>query len=131
MRAHGIAAFDYGGDRSPITLVAAGTGLMLAVMDHVSARWCLDVDVLTVEQKEKLPAFLEMAGAISHRVLVAGWFSTTSPVPLALAVRRVPRERLVCYVQFHGVGDDPFRDLRTATTLADFLHQAKLSATAR
>ena len=124
-RKYGIEAFDYRRGKSAI-LVAAGTGLMLSIMDQcVPIRWCLDVDTLTVEQKARLPSWLQCVGNVTQFVAVAGWFSSTNPKPLAEAVSALRPSKVVCYVQFHGVGADPFLNLRTANTLAEFLEQVK------
>jgi len=126
---YGIEPFDYGRLNSRSILIAAGTGLMLSVMDQCpSIRWCLDVDILTQAQRANLANWLTCVGNVTERVIVAGWFSSTNPRPLASAVARLRRSRLTCYVQFHGVGEDPFRDLRTAETLAQLLEQVRGSS---
>jgi hypothetical protein len=72
-----------------------------------------------------LPDWLGCVGHVASRVLVAGWFSTTNPRPLAEAVGRLRRDKTVCYIQFHGVGDDLFAETRTAATLDEFMVQAR------
>lgn len=127
-RKFGIEAFEYDRPGDQI-LIAAGTGLMLSIMDQCPGiRWCLDVDPLTADQKAKLGDWLVCVGNVMERVIVAGWFSSTNPKPLAEAVGRLRRARTLCYVQFHGVGADPFVELRTAGTLAELLDQIRAPA---
>lgn len=122
-RAHRIDAFDYHRPHARGVLVAAGTGLMLSLMDrHHSLGWCVDVDCLNAEEKDRLADWLPCVANVREFIAIAGWFATTSPGPLARAAERVRRSKLCCYVQFHGTGPDLFADMRTAWTLEE-LHQ--------
>lgn len=122
---YGIEPYEFEGRGGRQLLVSAGTGLMLSVMDHVPRlRWCIDVDTFTQEQKRNLPDWLACAGNVTERVIVIGWFCSTNPKPLADAAARLRATHRLVYVQFHGVGNDPFRDMRTAQTLDELLKQA-------
>lgn len=106
-------------------LVAAGTGLMLSMMDQVPRlRWCVDADTFTAEQREHLPNWLACMNNVTDFIVVAGWYCSTNPEPLARAVRRLNWRRMMVYVQCRGVGDDPFVDMRTAHSLEELIAQA-------
>jgi hypothetical protein len=123
-RVHRIPAFDYNRPDAPGVLVAAGTGLMLSLMDrHPSIGWCVDVDCLTIEEKDRLANWLPCVANVRDFIAVAGWFATTSPLPLARAVERVSPRKLCCYIQFHGVGPDVFAPMRTAHDLTELSAQ--------
>lgn len=125
-RVHGgIELIEYPGRRSERSvLVCAGTGLMLALMDECpQLRWCIDVDGLTPAQLEGLPAWLRCIHNVTDLIVIAGWYSSTNPIPLARAARGADWDRLLCYVQCHGPGRDPFVDARTAHSLGELSEQ--------
>lgn len=125
-RRHGIEAFEYQGRLGKGVLVSAGTGLMMSVMDQCrTLRWCLDVDLLSTEQRVRFPDWLACMNKVVDFVAVTGWFCATDPTPLARAVARVVGPRLRCYVQCHGKRRDAFDDLRTADTLRQMVEQVK------
>jgi hypothetical protein len=106
-------------------LIAAGTGLMLSLMDQIPRlRWCVDADGFNNRQREALPAWLRCVNNVTDFIVVAGWYCSTSPEPLARAVRAVRWQRMMVYVQCRGVGDDPFDDMRTAFSLDELIVQA-------
>lgn len=105
-------------------LVCAGTGLMLSLMDQLPRlRWCVDADGFNERQRAALPAWLRCMGNVTDLIVVAGWYCSTNPEPLARAVRSLNGERVAVYVQCRGVGDDPFVDLRTAHSLEELVAQ--------
>lgn len=120
---HRIEPFDYErGQRA--MLVCAGTGLMLSLMDACpDLRWCIDVDLLDKEAIERMPAWVTCIGNVTKLMVIAGWYCSTNPIPLANAARSLRRSALLCYVQCRGVGGDPFADLRTAETLDGLVDQ--------
>lgn len=121
----GIELIEYPDRLERSVLIAAGTGLMLSLMDAVPRlRWCIDADGLSAPQREQLPAWLACIGNVVDLIVVAGWYCSTNPEPLARAVRSLNRKRVVVYVQCRGVGDDPFSELRTATSMAEVVAQA-------
>lgn len=122
-RVHRIEPFSYDrGERA--ILICAGTGLMLSIMDQCpSLRWCLDVDLLDRAALERLPAWATCVGNVTDLVVIAGWYCSTNPVPLASAARSIRRGAMLCYVQCRGPGGDPFAELRTAQTLDELLRQ--------
>ena len=104
-------------------LVSAGTGLMLSLMDACPRlRWCLDVDTLALQERDRLTPFLRCGQNVTDLIAVAGWFSSTNPKPLASAVDSL-RRRPPVYVRFFGAGDDPFAGSRTALTLDQLIEQ--------
>jgi hypothetical protein len=106
-------------------LVAAGTGLMLSLMDQIPRlRWCVDADTFNDRQRASLSDWLRCLNNVTDFIVVAGWYCSTNPEPLALAVRRLQWKRLLVYVQCMGVGDDPFCDMRTAHSLEELIAQA-------
>lgn len=106
-------------------LIAAGTGLMLSLMDQIPRlRWCVDADGFSVRQREALTAWLRCVNNVTDFIVVAGWYCSTNPEPLARAVRSVNWARMLVYVQCRGVGDDPFVDMRTAHSLEELVAQA-------
>lgn len=109
-------------------LVCAGTGLMLSLMDQLPRlRWCVDADAFNDRQREALPSWLRCMGNVTELIVVAGWYCSTSPDPLARAVRSLDGERVAVYVQCRGVGGDPFAGLRTADSLEDLVTQVSRS----
>lgn len=124
-RVYGVEAFEYDRPDAHSLLICAGTGLMLSIMDRAPRfRACVDHDVLMLGgmQHDRFARWLRCAEATCDLVAVAGWYSSTNPKPLADALAGLRRRPLV-YVQFHGVGDDPFRVLRTAASLEEFFAQ--------
>jgi hypothetical protein len=106
-------------------LVAAGTGLMLSLMDQVpKLRWCVDADGFGDRQRDALPAWLQCMQNVTSFIVVAGWYCSTNPEPLARAVRPLRDSRLRVYVQCRGVGGDAFAGHRTANTLDELIAQA-------
>lgn len=126
-RVHGgIEVIEYPGRVERSILICAGTGLMLSMMDECPRlRWCVDVDGLDAAQLAKLTDWMRCINNVVDLIVVAGWYSSTNPVPLAMAVRRVRWERLLVYVQCHGPGDDPFEDMRTAHSVEALSAQVK------
>lgn len=105
-------------------LVCAGTGLMLSLMDRLPrVRWCVDVDGLRTEQRDHLSDWLCCLGKVTDLIVVAGWYCSTAPEPLARAVQTLDRRRVAVYVQCRGVGGDPFAGLRTADSLEELIAQ--------
>lgn len=124
-RVYGIEAIEYPERASRGVLLSAGTGLMLSVMDQCPRlRWCLDVDGLTRAQADRLGDWLVCIGNVTELVAVAGWYCSTNPMLLAVAVSRL-RHRAPCYVQCRGVGGDAFEQLRTAADLDAFIAQIR------
>jgi hypothetical protein len=110
------------GERS--VLLCAGSGMMLAIMDACpSLRWCMDVDLLDKSALERLPGWATCLGNVTELMVLAGWYCSTNPVPLASAARGLRKNDLLCYVQCRGVGGDPFETLRTAQTLGELITQ--------
>lgn len=123
-RVHGIDLIEYPDRPERSVLVCAGTGLMLSLMDACPRlRWCVDVDLLTTRQREGLSAWLACLNNVTNLIVVAGWYCSTNPEPLARAVRSLNRDRTLVYVQCRGLGDDPFRGLRTADSLDELVVQ--------
>ena len=107
-------------------LITAGTGLMLSLMDACpSLRWCIDVDGLSPFSREKLSPWLTCIGKVTDLVVIAGWYCSTNPEPLARATKNLDRARACIYVQCRGVGDDPFEGLRTADSLSELVAQVE------
>jgi hypothetical protein len=130
-RVHGgIELIEYPGRPERGVLVAAGTGLMLSLMDQIPRlRWCIDADGMTAAQREALTPWLACVNNVTDLIVVAGWYCSTNPEPLARAVRLLDGERAMIYVQCRGVGDDPFEELRTAHSLEELVAQANRSPT--
>jgi hypothetical protein len=125
-RVHGIEAIEFPDRPERRLLVCAGTGLMLSLMDQLPrVRWCIDCDGLRPDQREAMPGWLAALGNVMDQIVVAGWYCSTNPEPLARAVRPLARERVAVYVQCRGVGGDPFADLRTADNLDQLIEQAR------
>lgn len=128
-RVHGgIELIEYPDRAERSLLVCAGTGLMLSLMDQLPRlRWCVDADGFDARQREALPAWLRCMGNVTDLIVVAGWYCSTNPEPLARAVRSLDRGRAFVYVQCRGVGDDPFLGTRTAHSLEQLVAQVTLS----
>jgi hypothetical protein len=127
-RCYQIEPVDFDrGERA--ALICAGSGLMLAIMDQCPRlRWCIDVDALDRSALERMPAWVTCIGNVTELVVIAGWYCSTNPKPLASAARALAPLRMRCYVQCHGVGGDPFIDLRTAATLSELIDQVNTSS---
>ena len=124
-RVHGgIELIEFPDRAERSVLICAGTGLMLSLMDACPRlRWCIDVDLLSASQREGLSPWLTCLNNVTDLIVVAGWYCSTNPEPLARAVRPLNRGRALVYVQCRGVGDDPFRELRTAHSLSELVAQ--------
>ena len=78
-------------------LVAAGTGLMMAVMDQEKRfRWCVDIDGLrNGDVRARLADWLiAMEQLVDHIAVVGGW-CVSNPAPLAAALRALNRPVVV------------------------------------
>jgi hypothetical protein len=105
-------------------LLCAGSGLMLSIMDACPGiRWCMDVDLLDRAALARMPDWATCLGNVTEVMVIAGWYCSTNPVPLASAARSLRKRDLLCYVQCRGVGGDPFEVLRTAQTLDALIDQ--------
>jgi hypothetical protein len=94
-------------------------------MDHIPRlRWCIDADIFNQQQRDALPDWMKCINNTAELIVVAGWYCSTNPEPLARAVRSVQWSRMLVYVQCRGVGDDPFVDMRTAQSLDELILQA-------
>jgi hypothetical protein len=122
-RVHRIEPIDFErGQRA--ALICAGSGLMLSIMDACpDLRWCIDVDLLDSAAMQRMPGWVTCIGNVTEVVVIAGWYCSTNPIPLATAARSLNGRRLLCYVQCRGVGGDPFETLRTAQTLDVLIDQ--------
>jgi hypothetical protein len=124
-RRYGIEVIEFPNRPDRSIAICAGTGLMLSLMDAVPRlRWCIDVDGLNREQLAAMTPWLTCIGNVTDLIVVAGWYCSTNPLPLASAVRCVNGDRARVYVQCRGVGGDPFADLRTANSLEQLIEQA-------
>lgn len=85
---YGVPLVDL--ERGNGVLISSGCGLMMAVVDQVPFRWCVDTDKLTKAQQHALASFVELAAA-SGPVAVCGWFSYSDPAPLIAAIRACPK----------------------------------------
>jgi hypothetical protein len=120
---HRIRPIDFErGQRA--ALICAGSGLMLSLMDACpDLRWCIDVDLLDAAGLARMPAWATCVSNVTDLVVVAGWYCSTNPVPLATAARSLRRGTLACSVQCRGVGGDPFVPLRTSETLEELVEE--------
>jgi hypothetical protein len=82
---YGIPAVEYQRARQPFDgfrrglLVGSGCGLMMALMDALPFRWCVDADAVRGADRDyRLAQFIAMAHALEFAAL-AGWFSLTCP----------------------------------------------------
>jgi hypothetical protein len=87
-------------------LIAVGAGMMLATMDLIpSLRWCLDVgggasfvaNRGLLCERNRLLEYLAWMDRVASHVVVAAWFSVTSPADLARALSAVDPARLFVY----------------------------------
>ena len=88
---YGVPVIDYGRahERQGI-LVSSGCGIMMAVMDQVPLRYCVDVDTLKTPSA-RLGDFLLMSEHVCPPVAVCGWFSLHDPRPLRAALAALLR----------------------------------------
>src|SRR3954469_7906895 len=72
-RVHGgIELIDFGRQARGL-LVAAGTGLMLSLMDQIPRlRWCVDADTFTARQQASLLDWLRCMDNVTDLIVVAG-----------------------------------------------------------
>jgi hypothetical protein len=97
---------------------------MLSLMDVCPGiRWCIDVDLLDRAALERMPGWATCVGNVTELVVVAGWYCSTNPVPLAEAARSLRNGVMLCYVRCYGIDRDYFSELRTAETLEDLIIQ--------
>jgi hypothetical protein len=122
-QAYGIEVFDYTGNRKGI-LVAGGTGLMLAIMDVVPIRYCIDGDSLN-EKSDAISSAILLLARYAPPVFVAGWYTSKSPenmrAGVALAERHGLASNVLCYVG----GDTGYLAKAQHTSLATYLDAAR------
>lgn len=112
-------------------LVAAGCGLMMAVMDQEPRfRWCVDIDTIR-DPRARLEDWLigmtlatEADGSLAvGRVCVVGGWAVTKPDVLVAALRAI-KQKVTVYPT--TVQDpDPFLGFDRAHSLADFFERLR------
>lgn len=127
-RLYDIEAIDYLDDgRCPYgrendwLLVAAGTGLMLSIMDiEPRFRYCLDVDTLPREAfTYRLPQWLVMMEANVERIAVAGWYSNPQNAAPLLGALQVLTRKTPVYIGGQPDGAD-FGTVQRIRSLEEF-----------
>lgn len=76
-RFYRIEPIDYGHEREgDWLLLGAGTGLMMSCMDLIPEhRYCIDTDVLSAAEWDRLPSWLTLMEGAVTRINACGWFS--------------------------------------------------------
>lgn len=106
-------------------LLGSGCGLMMAVLDHVPFRYCLDIDELKLGRDarriERFSSFVQMANvAPDGGIALAGWFSITPIDAVQDAFSFVPGEQPVVYARGRQIIVPGFVD-----TLEEFITRTR------
>lgn len=74
-------------NRGEGVLIGSGCGMMMAIMDETQLRWAVDSDSALGANWQDFIDAMVMNG---HRVVLAGWFSNSSPRIFSCALERHP-----------------------------------------
>ncbi|MGC8518479.1 MAG: hypothetical protein ACP5P4_08105 [Steroidobacteraceae bacterium] len=67
---------DYEREDGNWLLLGAGSGLMMSIMDlEPRHRYCIDTDILTPEEWDRMPDWLTLMEGCCDRINACGWFS--------------------------------------------------------
>jgi hypothetical protein len=92
----GPQVFDYGAHRADQLVLATGAGLMLAAMDVLNARWCVDIGGQRGLTRHR--DWLAASAQAVERVWLIGWFTVTDPGSVFDVVREcVPAFKVTSY----------------------------------
>lgn len=109
-RFYDVPLVDYGSERLGGVLLCSGAGLMMAIMDATPVRWCVETD--TLRNSSHLDDFMVLVAHSSPPLVVAGWFSLSSPDILRRGIAKIEPERRCVYsgagiaMLCHGQYDD-------------------------
>jgi hypothetical protein len=111
-RIAGVPIIDYGRTDSSGVLIAAGTGLMLSLMDAGPClRWCVDYDAVGLGDRAK-EHFLRLIDG-GDLLVITGWWTVTSPKAIRAGLDAMRHKWNIWYHgnQPLGIPNVPLADL--------------------
>lgn len=98
---YNVTTYDYGPHHGQGVVVASGTGLMLAIMDQVPVRYCVDYDTAKEDKRCRIEDYMRLMARYAPPLCMVGWFTSTRPEAFQRGIAEVVADghgdRVLCY----------------------------------